>query len=65
MYILGKIHDPDSPELEHDQNANNTSTEFLDSEEITTKPTIIICCPNAGYYEFMCWEVFLFSFCLH
>ena len=22
-----------------------------------TNPTIILCCPNAGYYEYLCYEV--------
>lgn len=24
-------------------------------------PTMILCCPNAGYYEYTCYEVYIFK----
>jgi hypothetical protein len=58
MYIFGKLQNPQDPEGNtHEAGDNSASANFLESEDFASKPTIILCCPNAGYYEFMCWEV--------
>ena len=40
----------------------NRRSTLLQDEETQSRPVIILCCPNAGYYEYMCYEVTLLEF---
>lgn len=59
MLILG--HYPDSSSSEEDLDYKAETTNY---RETMSEGTMIICCPNAGYYEYMFYEVlFLFFNC--
>mgnify|MGYP006976741124 FL=1 len=60
MYIYGKGNDEGDRK---DMTQNELTIETLDpnsSRRPNSNPTMIICCPNAGYYEFLYYEVIIF-----
>ncbi len=63
MYIYGKTAD-DEREKKESTSRNEITIESLDPKTPrlpTSNPTMIICCPNAGYYEFIYYEVPIFD----
>jgi hypothetical protein len=60
VFIMGRSDEDKENKKNDNSTTENSTTECLDiksSRSYVNNSTMVICCPNAGYYEYLYYEV--------